>query len=69
MNSIRVRLDPACSELAPYLVRKALGAVLEKSPDLRVDLFALDWMPSVAKEAEALGFVHRTSNKMMGMKL
>jgi ribosomal protein S18 acetylase RimI-like enzyme len=69
MNSIRVRLDPACPELAPYLVRKALGAVLEKSPDLRVDLFALDWTPSVAKEAEALGFVKRTSNKMMGMKL
>ncbi|MCX6092605.1 MAG: GNAT family N-acetyltransferase [Candidatus Bipolaricaulota bacterium] len=69
MNSIRVRLDPACSDLAPYLVRKALSAVLEKSPDLRIDLLALDWTPCVAKEAEALGFVRRTSNKTMGMKL
>jgi hypothetical protein len=69
MNSVRVRLDPAHSDLAPYLVRKALGAVLEKSPDLRVDLFVAHWMPSVAKEAESLGFVHRTSNRTMGMKL
>jgi ribosomal protein S18 acetylase RimI-like enzyme len=69
MNTIRVRLDPACSELAPYLVRKALGAVLEKSPNLRVELFVPTWMPDVATEAEALGFVRRTSNKMMGTKL
>jgi ribosomal protein S18 acetylase RimI-like enzyme len=69
MNSIRVRLDPAHSGLAPYLAAKALGAVLEKSPNLRVDLFVASWMPSVAKEAESLGFVRRTSNRAMGMEL
>jgi hypothetical protein len=50
-------------------VRRALSEVLAKSPALRVDLFVPTWMPEVAHEAEALGFVKRTSNKMMGMKL
>lgn len=69
MNSIRVRLDPAHADLAPYLVRRALSEVLAKSPALRVDLFVPTWMPEVAHEAGTLGFVKRTSNKMMGMKL
>jgi ribosomal protein S18 acetylase RimI-like enzyme len=68
-NSIRVRLDPAHANLAPYLVRRALSEVLAKSPTLRVDLFVPTWMPEVAHEAGTLGFVKRTSNKMMGMKL
>jgi ribosomal protein S18 acetylase RimI-like enzyme len=68
-NSIRVRLDPVHVDLAPYLVRRALSEVLAKSPALRVDLFVPTWMPEVAREAEVLGFVKRTSNKMMGMKL
>ncbi len=69
MNSFRVRMDPAHPDLAPYLVRRALGAVLEKSPNLRVEFFVPTWMPEVAREAESLGFVRRTSNKLMGMKL
>jgi ribosomal protein S18 acetylase RimI-like enzyme len=68
-NSIRVRLDPAHADLAPYLVRRALAEVPAKSPALRVDLFVPTWMLEVAHEAETLGFVKRTSNKMMGMKL
>jgi ribosomal protein S18 acetylase RimI-like enzyme len=69
MNSIRVRLDPAHPDLAPYLVRRTLGQVLAKSPTLRVEVFVPTWMPSVTSEAEALGFVRRTSNRAMGMKL
>ncbi len=68
-NSIRARLDPAHADLAPYLVRKALSEVLAKSPTLRVEIFVPAWMPSVAREVETLGFVPRTSNKSMGMKL
>jgi hypothetical protein len=68
-NQIRVRLDPAHPDLAPYLVRRALSEVFAKSPALRVDLFVPTWMPEVAHEAGTLGFVKRTSNRMMGMKL
>ena len=68
-NQIRVRLDPACGSLAPYLVRRALSEVLAKSPTLRVETFLPSWMPEVAREAEALGFVRRTSHKSMGMQL
>jgi hypothetical protein len=63
---------PAVPARAPGpadLVRKALAAVLEKSQDLRVELFVANWMPSVAQEAESLGFVCRTSSRAMGMKL
>ncbi|MCX6094675.1 MAG: GNAT family N-acetyltransferase [Candidatus Bipolaricaulota bacterium] len=66
---IRVRIDPAHTNLAPYLVRRALVEVLAKSPNLRVETFLSDWMPFVAHEVEALGFVRRTSHKSMGMKL
>ena len=68
-NQIRVRLDPAHAELAPYLVHRALAEVLAKSPSLRVETFLPAWMPAVSHEVEALGFIRRTSNKTMGMKL
>jgi len=68
-NQIRVRLDPAHPDLAPYLTRRALGEVLAKSPALRVELFAPTWMPEVAREAEALGFIRRMSGRSMGRKL
>jgi len=69
MNSIRIRLDPAHGDLAPYLVRRALSEVLAKSPSLRVETFLPTWMPDAAREVEALGFVRRTSHKSMGRKL
>jgi len=68
-NSIRVRLDPAHADLACYLVRRALGAVLAKSPALRVILSVPTWMPAVAREAEGLGFVPLSANRMMGLDL
>lgn len=68
-NQIRVRLDPAHPELAPYLVRRALSETLAAKPDLRVELFLPDWMVAAAREAETLGFVRRTSHKSMGMAL
>ncbi|MDD5264921.1 MAG: GNAT family N-acetyltransferase [Candidatus Bipolaricaulis sp.] len=68
-NQIRVRLDPGCATLAPYLVGRALREVLTKSPALRVETMIPGWMPEVARELEALGFVRRTTNRSMGMKL
>lgn len=68
-NQIRVRLDPAHPALAPYLVRRALGEVLAKSPSLRVETFLPNWMSAVGREVEVLGFVPRTAHKSMGRKL
>lgn len=69
MNSVRVRVDPAHASLSPYLVRRGLAEVIARRPELRVDLFVPTWMPEAAREAEALGFTRRTSNRLMGMKL
>lgn len=69
MNAIRVRLDPSHADLAPYAVHRALAEVLARSPEFRVDLFVPNWIPGVAGEAQALGFVRRTSGNSMGMKL
>jgi ribosomal protein S18 acetylase RimI-like enzyme len=68
-NQIRVRLDPAHADLAPYLAHRAVHEVLVKSPSLRVETFLPAWMPAAAHEVEKLGFVRRTSHKSMGMKL
>lgn len=68
-NQIRVRLDPAHPDLAPYLVRRALGEILAESPSLRVEIFLPSWMPAVAREVEALGFARRASHKSMGREL
>ncbi|MEW5825738.1 MAG: GNAT family N-acetyltransferase [Candidatus Bipolaricaulota bacterium] len=69
MNSVRVRVDPAHAALSSYLVRRGLAEVTARRPELRVDLFVPTWMPDAAREAEALGFTRRTSNRLMGMKL
>ena len=68
-SSIRVRLDPAQADLAPYLVQRALAEALSQRPDLPVHLFLPAWMPEVARAAEALGFERKRAHKLMGMKL
>jgi ribosomal protein S18 acetylase RimI-like enzyme len=68
-NSIRVTLDPAHADLALYLVRRALSPVLAKKPGLRVMFSVPTWMPAVAREAEGVGFVPRTVNKLMGIEI
>jgi len=68
-NRIRIRLDPACPNLAPFLVRRLLHEVLAKSPRLRIELIVPSWAPAVAAVAEEAGFVRRTANKEMGIEL
>jgi ribosomal protein S18 acetylase RimI-like enzyme len=68
-SSIRVRLDPAHADLAPYLVQRALCEVLSRRPHLPVHLFLPAWMPEVGGQAEAVGFVRKRTHKAMGMKL
>jgi ribosomal protein S18 acetylase RimI-like enzyme len=68
-NSIRVRLDTNCRDLAPYLVQRALYEVAASGSTLQVEFFLPRWMPDVARAAEELGFVLRRAHKSMGMKL
>ncbi|MCX6101550.1 MAG: GNAT family N-acetyltransferase [Candidatus Bipolaricaulota bacterium] len=68
-STIRIRLDPAHVDLAPYVVRRSLHEVLKRSPSLRVEIVVPMWMPDVARELETLGFVKRASSKSMGMRL
>ena len=68
-NRIRIRLDPACPALAPFLVRRLLHEILAKSPKLRIESFVPSWAPAVAAAAEEAGFVRRTANKEMGIEL
>jgi hypothetical protein len=68
-SAIRVRLDPAHADLAPYLVQRALHEVLSQRPNLPVHLFLPAWMPEVGGQAEAVGFLRKRTHKAMGMKL
>jgi hypothetical protein len=68
-NAIRICLDPEHTDLAPYLVRRALAEVLAASPSLRVEFFLPVWAVDLAREAEACGFVHMRTYRAMGVKL
>jgi ribosomal protein S18 acetylase RimI-like enzyme len=68
-HSLRVRLDPAHSELAPYLMGRLLFELNEVDRALRVELGVASWMPPVAAEAESLGFRRRLTGLQMGIDL
>lgn len=69
VNSVRVRLDPEHSVLAPHLVGRLLRDVVTISPNLRIELGAPRWMPAVAEAAESYGFVRRVEYLKMGRVL
>ncbi|MCX6094979.1 MAG: GNAT family N-acetyltransferase [Candidatus Bipolaricaulota bacterium] len=68
-SEVRMRLDPEHGRLASYAVRRALSGVVDRAPAVRVEAFALSWMPTVGVELELLGFCRRTCNKSMGRRL
>jgi len=69
VNRIRVRLDPACPDLAPILVGRLLHAVLERSPTLRIEAHNPSWSPAIARALEQAGFVPRETYLEMGIRL
>jgi len=69
INSIRIRLDPEHSDLAPHLVARLLRDVITISPKLRIELGVPRWMPNVAEAAEAYGFTKRVEYLKMGRML
>lgn len=69
VNHLRVRLDPAHAELAPYLVGTLLHEVTTRSPGHRVDFAVPRWMEAVVAEAEEQGLNRRVEYLLMGMEL
>ena len=68
-NAIRVRLDPAHGDIASYLIRRSLSALLEQDAERQVELFLPSWIPDVAHAAEDLGFERRRAHVSMGLRL
>ncbi len=69
VSSIRVLLDPACLELADYLVAYHLDRAIARGGGRRVDLFVPDWMTAIAESAERFGFTRRVHYHSLGLTL
>jgi ribosomal protein S18 acetylase RimI-like enzyme len=65
INSINVMLDPAHSELAPYLLSTIVRQVTEKSPGRRIRLGQFNWGQAVVAAALTMGFdLHKEWHEM-----
>lgn len=69
VNNLRVRLDPAHAELAPYLIGTLLHEVTASSPGHRIDFTVPQWMEAVVTEAKANGLQRRLRYLTMGIEL
>jgi ribosomal protein S18 acetylase RimI-like enzyme len=69
VHSLRVRLDQAHPQLAPYLVEHLLHKVLTANPELRVELSVPRWMEAVVSAAQEAGFQRRLEYCRMGVEL
>lgn len=69
VHSLRVRLDQAHPQLAPYLVQHSLHAVTTANPGLRVELSVPRWMEAVVSVAQEAGFQRRMEYCRMGLEL
>lgn len=58
-SSIRIQLDPAHPELAPYLLAKGMRAVMAMNPSLRIQCGAPTWMSPLVETAQEYGFSER----------
>jgi len=66
-SSISARLDPMYSELAPYMLAKAVRAVIEINPKLRVQFVVPSWISPLESAAKELGFTERVRYHMLGL--
>lgn len=68
-SSITVRLDPAHPELAPYMLTKAIRAVMAVNPTLRIQCGVPAWMSPLMDAAQDLGFTERVRYHALGLIL
>jgi len=69
VNNLRVRLDSAHAELAPYLVGTLLHEVTTLSPGHRIEFSVPQWLVAVVAAAEEHGLNRRMEYLLMGMEL
>jgi len=69
VDSIRAILDPACAELADYLVAYHTERAITRGPGRRIDFFIPDWMTAVIESAEHHGFSRRLHYHSLGLTL
>jgi ribosomal protein S18 acetylase RimI-like enzyme len=67
VNEMNATLDPACAELAPYLMRFLLRGLLQASPGRRIEIDIPDWQEPLCTAAVDAGFVRRYDMLAMGM--
>ena len=58
-SSVRIQLDPAHPDLAPYMLTKGMRAVMVINPSLRIRCGALGWMEPLVETALDFGFTER----------
>ncbi len=68
-SSIRIQLDPAHPELAPYLVTKGMRAVMAMNPSLRIETSVPTWMNPLVETLENHGFSERLRYHMLALRV
>ncbi len=68
-SSIRIQLDPTHPELAPYMLAKAMRAVMSVNPTLRIQSAVATWISPLMEASQNLGFAERVRYHMLGLIL
>lgn len=58
-STIRIQLDPAHPELAPFMLAKGMRAVMAVNPTLRIQCGTPAWMTPLVEAAHEFGFTER----------
>jgi ribosomal protein S18 acetylase RimI-like enzyme len=69
LNGIRLQVDPAHAELAPYLLRRLIRTMHQVSPGRRTEFGIPPWQDALIKAAEAAGCTKRYEFHRMGLAL
>ena len=69
VNRIRMRVDPACPEIAPHLLHHLVRTCQRLGAGQRIMLTIPNWQAAVIEAANAAGCVQRLKYHRMGMLL
>jgi ribosomal protein S18 acetylase RimI-like enzyme len=68
-HNLRLALDPAHPAPAAFMVRSALGKLLQTGPGHRIDLTVPLWQPALVEAAQAAGFARPADHQTMGLRI
>ena len=66
-SSIIARLNPVHAEMAPYMLAKAMRAVMTVNPTLRIHCSAPAWMSPIVDAAKEFGFTEHVRYHKLGL--